>query len=203
MKWRNNRGFSLLELMIVMTITAIMACIALVVLWPSFEGDHTTQAYDTTLEVFRKFRNLSIAQSKRYIIVPTTPGTLTVQYWGGGTPAPAPQTLYTYTIPTDIQFQVNAGFPTASTAVPDGFGNGSVAIQFNACSVVEAGAPCVVFNPDGSARDDAGNYNSGVIYMNNPNYLYFSRAVSLEGATGRIRGWRLVNKSGVATWSQQ
>ena len=203
MKLRNSRGFSLLELMIVVTIIAILVAISLVVLWPAFEGDHVTQAYSTTVEVFRKFRNQAVAQSKRYIIVPTPPGTLTVQYWGGGTPAPAPQTLYTYTIPTDVKYQVQAGFPTAATAVPDGFGTGSAAIQFNACAVLEGGQPCVIFYPDGTVKDDLGNFNNGVIYINNGSYFYGSRAISVEGATGRIRGWRLTNKAGVATWAQQ
>jgi len=203
MKLRKSRGFSLLEMMIVITIILIMAAVCLIVLWPAFEGDHVTQAYNTTAGVFRKFRNQAVAQSKRYIIVPTPPGTLTVQYWGGGTPAPAPVTLYTYTIPTDIKYQTQAGFPTAASAVPDGFGSGAVAMQFNACAVLEGGQPCVIFYPDGSAKDDVGNFNNGIIYINNSAYLYGSRAVTVEGATGRIRGWRLTNKAGVATWAQQ
>jgi len=189
--------------MIVVSIIATLIAISLVVLWPAFEGDHVSQAYNTTSGVFRKFRNQAVAQSKRYIIVPTAPGTLTVQYWGGGTPAPAPVTLYTYTIPNDVKYQVQAGFPTAAASVPDGFGTGATAIQFNACAVLEGGNPCVVFYPDGSARDDVGNFNNGVIYINSSSYFYSSRAISLEGATGRIRGWRLTNKSGISTWSQQ
>ena len=76
-------------------------------------------------------------------------------------------------------------------------------MQFNACAVVESGQPCVVFYPDGSAQDDVGNFNNGVIYINTSAYFYGSRAITVEGATGRIRGWRLVNNAGVATWAQQ
>jgi Tfp pilus assembly protein FimT len=203
MRVRNSCGFTVLEMSICFSIIAILVAISLVVLWPAFEGDHTTQAYDTTVEVLRKYKNQAVAQSRRYIIVPTAPGTLTVQYWGGGTPAPAPVTVYTYTIPTDIKYQVAAGFPTAATAVPDGFGTGATAIQFNACTVLEGGKPCVIFYPDGSAQDDVGNFNNGVIYINTSAYFYGSRAITVEGATGRIRGWRLVNQAGVATWAQQ
>ena len=81
-------------------------------------------AYDTTLSVIRTYRNLSITQSKRYILTFTAPGTITVQYWGVGVPvSPAPVTVATFTLPTDIQFAVQAGFPnrrlpTASAPAP-------------------------------------------------------------------------------------
>jgi hypothetical protein len=64
----------------------------------------------------------------------------------------------------------------------------------------------VAFMPDGSARDtnSLGNYNSGVVYLTNPaDPIYSSRAVTVWGATGRIRGWRLENRAGSAVWVQQ
>jgi hypothetical protein len=47
--------------------------------------------------------------------------------------------------------------------------------------------------PDGSSQDSLGNYNSGVIYLTRPgDTIYnFASHVTLWGATGRIRGWRL------------
>ena len=48
--------------------------------------------------MIRNYRNLSITQSKRYIIIFHAPGTITVQYWGVGVPvSPAPVTVATYT----------------------------------------------------------------------------------------------------------
>ena len=54
----------------------------------------------------------------------------------------------------------------------------------------------MIFYPDGSAQDDLGNFNSGVIYLTRPGDLYSSRALSIFGTTGRIRGWRLYLQSG-------
>jgi hypothetical protein len=113
--------------------------------------------------------------------------------------SPAPVTVATYTLPPDVQFAVQAGFPNPG---PDSFGTGTAAITINNCALV--GTNCVIFYPDGSAQDDLGNFNSGVIYMTRPSdNMYSSRAVSIFGTTGRVRGWRLFKQSGVNNWVQQ
>ena len=60
----------------------------------------------------------------------------------------------------------------------------------------------VMFMPDGSAHDVNGNLNSGIVYVARNGDLFSSRAVTLYGATGRIRGWRLIT-SGGGIWLQQ
>jgi len=197
---RKNRGFSLLELLIVIAIGLTMAGVTFIALMPLFKQNHIDQAYDTTLSVLRSYRNQSIEQSKRYILTFTTPGTITVQYWGVAVPvSPAPVTVATYTLPPDMQFAVQSGFPATT---PDS--QGTAAISLNACTVVEAGNPCLIFYPDGSAQDDSGNYNSGVVYITRPtSNMYSSRAITVMGTTGRVRGWRLYNQSGSNIWVQQ
>jgi hypothetical protein len=194
--------------MIVITIGLTMAGVAFMALMPLMKENHVDQAYDTTLSVIRTYRNEAIAQNSRYIISFPTPNTITVQFWGYAVPvSPAPVTVATYTLPPDMQFAVQAGFPAAA---PD-FGapfNATTAVQtLFACTLEEAGNPCLIFNPDGSAQDDAGmpgNYNNGVIYITRPTSNAFSsRAITVWGATGRIRGWRLYNQGGVNKWVQQ
>jgi prepilin-type N-terminal cleavage/methylation domain-containing protein len=194
-----QRGFSLLELLIVISIGLTMAGVTFMALKPMLNSNHVDQAYDTTLTVMRNYRNLSISQSKRYIIFFTAPGTLTVQYWGVGVPvSPAPVTVATFSLPSDIQFAVQAGFPNPG---PDNFGTGTSAITVNNCALV--GTNCLIFYPDGSAQDDLGNFNSGVVYLTRPTDMYSSRAFSIFGTTGRIRGWRLYNQGGTNKWVQQ
>jgi type II secretory pathway pseudopilin PulG len=202
MRLRKSRGFSLLELMIVIAIGFTMAGVTFIALMPMFKQNHVDQAYDTTLSVIRNYRNQAITQSKRYILVFTAPQTITVQYWGVAVPvSPAPVTVATYTLPPDMQFAVQGGFPAAA---PDGFGTGGTAISFNACATAEGGNPCLIFYPDGSAQDDLGNFNNGIVYITRPtSNLYSSRALTVYGTTGRVRGWRLYNESGVNTWVQQ
>jgi type II secretory pathway pseudopilin PulG len=194
-----NRGFSLLELLIAIAIGFTMTAVTVMTMMPLFKQNHVDTAYDTTQSVLRNYRNLSVTQSVRYIVYYTAPGTITVQRWNFATPvSPAPVTVATYTLPTDVQFAVQAGFPNPG---PDGFGTGSAAITISNCALV--GANCLIFYPDGSAQDDLGNYNSGVIYLTRPSDMYSSRAVSIFGTTGRVRGWRLYNQGGTNKWVQQ
>jgi len=202
---RKNRGFSLLEMLTVVAIGMTVAGITFMSLMPMFKQNHVDQAYDTTLSVIRNYRNLSISQGKRYVLQFTAPGTITVERWDHipVPPDPAPVNVATYTLPTDIQFAVQTGFPNPG---PDLMGTGAIPVVFNACTVVAGGNPCLIFYPDGSAQDDAGNpgnYNSGVVYLTRPGDLYSSRAINVWGTTGRVRGWRLYTQSSVNTWVQQ
>lgn len=202
MTFKKSRGFSLLELMIVVAIGLTMAGVTSMALMPLFKENHVDQAYDTANSVIRNYRNLAITQSDRYILTFTAPGTITVQFWGYAVPpavSPAPVTVATYTLPSDIQFGVQAGFPAAA---PDTFGSGTTAIDFDQ-GMGLGSLNYIIFMPDGSSQDIYGNYNSGIIYLTNPSSLYSSRAIDVWGTTGRVRGWRLYSQSGVNTWVQQ
>jgi prepilin-type N-terminal cleavage/methylation domain-containing protein len=200
MTFRKNRGFSVLELMIALAIGLIMAGVTVLALMPLLKQNHVDAAYDTTLSVIRTYRSQSITQSKRYIIQFTAPGTITVQYWGVGVPvSPAPVTVATYTLPIDIQFAVQGGFPGAA---PDGLGSGGTAIDFDQ-GMGLGGQNYIMFMPDGSSQDTQGNYNSGVVYLTRLGDLYSSRAISVFGTTGRVRGWRLYSQGGGNVWVQQ
>lgn len=198
---KKQSGFSLLELLIVIAIGLVMAGVSIMALGPLYKENHLDSAYDTTLSVIRTYRSQSITQSKRYIITFTSPGTITVQSWQYAVPvSPAPVQVAQYTLPSDVTFAVQAGFPTAS---PDGFGTGATAIDFDQ-NMGLGSQNYIMFMPDGSSQDTLGNYNSGVLYLTQTGgTVYSSRAIDLFGTTGRIRGWRLYNLAGTNTWEQQ
>jgi type II secretory pathway pseudopilin PulG len=207
MRSGRQNGFSLLELGITVSIGLTMCAISFLALLPVINTSHVDSAYDTTLMALRNTRNLAITQSHEYYVnfnpsgFPA--GTIQVQYQPppvGGIAQPIEQVI-TYTIPTDVQFAVQAGFPANA---PDSFGAGAVAIDFESTPGVPLACQCVVFLPDGSSQDPNGNYNSGIVYITRPgDTLSNSRAITVWGATGRIRGWRLGYQSGVWTWTQQ
>jgi hypothetical protein len=93
--------------------------------------------------------------------------------------------------------------PNTAATVPDGFGNGVLAIDFDQGVAGGGIKNQVMFMPDGSAHDVNGNWNSGIVYVLRPGDLYSARAVTLYGATGRIRGWRLLSSPGGPQWFQQ
>jgi type II secretory pathway pseudopilin PulG len=204
-----SSGFSMLELMITVSLALVMCGVTFIYLKPQLNSSHMNSAYDTTLMALRNTRNLAITQSHEYYVnfnpVGFPAGTIQVQYQPPIVPpavaAPPLQQVNTYTIPADVTFNVQAGFPAAT---PDGFGAGITPIDFESTPGVPLPCQCVVFMPDGSSQDPLGNYNSGVVYMTRVgDTIYTSRAVSVWGATGRIRGWRLNQVAGVAEWVQQ
>jgi prepilin-type N-terminal cleavage/methylation domain-containing protein len=202
---RRDNGFSLLELMITISISLILGGITYMGLQPILLQSHVNSAYDKTMMVLRNTRNLAITQGHEYYVnfnpngFPV--GTIQVQYQPGpvGGIAQPIQQVITYTIPPDVSFAV---WPTFPAATPDNFGTGVNAIDFGQTL---AGAPFkyVVFMPDGSSQDGFNNLNSGVIYITRPSgNMYTSKAVTVWGATGRIRGWSLVQQGG-PVWVQQ
>jgi type II secretory pathway pseudopilin PulG len=195
-------------MIITVSIALILCAVTFIALQPMLNQSHINSAYDTTLMALRNTRNLAITQSHEYYVnfnpAGFPAGTIQVQYQppavGAGAAPPLEQVI-TYTIPGDVSFAVQAGFPASA---PDGFGAGANPIDFGQTL---AGEPLfyVVFMPDGSSQDNLGNYNSGVVYLTRPgdNIYNSSRAITVWGATGRIRGWRLGQRAGVATWIQQ
>jgi prepilin-type N-terminal cleavage/methylation domain-containing protein len=203
------RGYSLLEMMIVVAIGVIVSAITFISLQPLLKQAHVNSAYDTTLMALRNNRARAISERTRYIVAFTAPGTITISTWGVGAPiAPAPVVVSTLSLPSDIQFMVQAGVPSTAPTVPDGFGVGAIPIDFG--QGLGAGSlNYVMFMPDGTSQDQSnpgggnGNPNSGVIYLGKPNDLWSMRAITVFGTTGRIRGWRLMNQGGGPQWQQQ
>jgi prepilin-type N-terminal cleavage/methylation domain-containing protein len=203
-----QNGYSLLEMIITVSILLVLAAVTFTALQPALTVDHIDSGYETTITVLRNTRNLAITQSHEYYVNfnPTgfAAGTIQIEYQPpaatpGGT-LPAIQQVITYTIPTDVKYAVQTGFPASA---PDGFGTGIAAIDFGQ-GLGGGSLNYVVFMPDGSSRDSLGNYNSGVIYLTNPaaNVIQ-SRAISVWGATGRICGWRLTPLGTAYEWVQQ
>jgi prepilin-type N-terminal cleavage/methylation domain-containing protein len=212
MAFRKQRGFSMVETLIVLSLVLILTGIGFITLWPALNKEHVDTSYERVLETLRIYRNLAITQSRNYIVTfapaaGAVPATMTISWWQGSPPGvarPAPIVVNTVTLPPDVNFFVQGGIPTAAAAVPDGFGIGAAALDLDYTPAGGGGGATVVFMPDGSVQDVAGNLDSGVVYLSRiVADLYSSRAITVWGATGRIRGWRLVNIGGVATWVQQ
>ena len=209
------RGFSLLEMMIVICVLMIMGGISFMALQPALKDARANAAFESAMMPLRVARQRAIAERKQYIVcfgiaapagaltplVAPTAQSVQIFRWDAGTALSAATQVTAVTMPIDINFQTIAGLPNTPVTVPDGFGSATVALDFDQ-GVAGAIKNQVLFMPDGSAHDVNGNLNSGILYVARNGDLYSSRAVTLYGATGRIRGWRLLN-SGGAKWIQQ
>jgi type II secretory pathway pseudopilin PulG len=213
---RGESGFSLLEMMIVCCIMMIVAGIGFMAIQPALKDARVNQAYQDVLMPLRVARQRAIAERKQYIVcfgLTTPTGALTplgaptaqsiqIFRWDAGTALSAAAQISINRLPSDMQMTVITGMPNGAATVPDGFGNATVAIDFDQ-GVAGAIKNQVLFMPDGSAHDVNGSWNSGIVYVARPGDLYSSRAVTLYGATGRIRGWRLLSTTGGPKWFQQ
>ena len=203
--------------MIVVVVMMIVAGISIMAVQPALKDARTNQAYEAVLMQLRVARQRAVSERKQYIVCfgggsapagaltpmgAPTAGSVQMFRWDAGTALSAAAQISANQLPTDMQFQTLAGLPNGAATVPDGFGAGITAIDFD--QGVAAGIKNqVLFMPDGSAHDINGSLNSGIIYVARTSDLYSSRAVTLYGATGRIRGWRLISSSGTPKWFQQ
>ncbi len=209
-------GFSLIELMIVIAIFLVVGGMSFMALQPALKEARANEAFEDVLMQLRMARERAITERKQYIVcfgIATPAGAVTplgaptaqsVQLfrWDAGTALSAAAQISVNTLPSDIFFQAVAGVPTNPALVPDGFGNGSTAIDFDQ-GIALGLKNQVMFMPDGSAHDINGSWNSGIIYTGRTADLYSARAVTLYGTTGRIRGWRLISTAGGPKWLEQ
>jgi prepilin-type N-terminal cleavage/methylation domain-containing protein len=195
-----SRGFSLMELLITMAIGLTIAGIAAMAYVPVMSQQHVTNAYNTTLTALRRAHDQAAGDMRIYVVSFTAPGTISVNQ--NSTTGPL---LFTSVLPSDVTFHIEPGVPTSATVAPttpDGFGTAAYPIDFDQ-GVPPGGSTVVQFNPDGTATDINGNINNGVVYLGKVGNLYSCRAVTLWGATGRLRGWRLYKSGANYAWSQQ
>jgi prepilin-type N-terminal cleavage/methylation domain-containing protein len=210
-------GFSLVEMLAVIMIILILSTITFIALQPVLNTAKVNEAYDDVLMSLRAARQRAITERKQYILVLGTPApagvatplgppdakSIQLFRWDAGTALAAAVQISTVELPTFISFQTLPGMPTPG---PDNFGTGAVALDFDytANGGGTGGAGNVIlFAPDGSAQDTNGNLLSGVCYLAHDGDLYSSRAVTLFGASGRIRGWRLARSAGAPQWVKQ
>jgi len=198
---RSQRGYSALEVTVTLMILLIVASVAVFTLGNSLPAMHTNTGLQTTVQVLRQARQTAIDQRRTIVVTFNAPAgathSITVQEMVGGVIIPA--ALKQVPLPSDVQFFADPKLPKPPNT-PDGFGNGTVAIDFEDAVSATPGTQ-VFFLPDGSAQSAAGNLENGVVYIEKSGYWQLSRAVSVFGGTGKIRGWRLQQISaGVWTW---
>lgn len=198
-------GWSLLEMAVVMAILIIMGTVTIVSLQPVWKNNAVNNAYDVVLMALRNARQSAVNERHVYVVTfDNTDNTkFTVQRMlGGNTGAADPNGLTKYTLPRGLQFLNMSGIPNVQSQTPDNLGVGAFPVHFD-INVSGGNKFQIFFQPDGSARDVNMNLNNGLAYLADGKDLYSSRAISLMGAAGRIRGWRLIPNGTQGQWLQQ
>ncbi|HSS97356.1 MAG TPA: type II secretion system protein [Terriglobales bacterium] len=191
MSARKMRGFSVIEMMIVVAIMMIVMGTAFIQIAPALKNSKSETALQTTLGQMRRAHELAVDRRTVYRVSFNTPRTIQLDQVNID-PATLAKTFVLQSkidLPSDMSFTIASGIPTASTKVPEGYGNGTVAIDFD--RDYAAGGTEVYFQRDGRALDASNRINNGLVYMCRTSDYTSCKAVSLVGATGRSKGWRL------------
>jgi prepilin-type N-terminal cleavage/methylation domain-containing protein len=172
---RGRTGFTLIEMMMVVGIIGVLA--SMVVLQvsasrPSMIGDGGMRMIMAELN---SARENAIAQ--RRLMEITFVGTNTIRVTRHNFPNGT-------TILREVPFEAGLTFGLVGGApdTPDAFGNGG-ATSFG-------GAATIMFSTDGSLIDNAGAPVNGTVFFLFPGMPQSHRAVTVLGATGRVRAYR-------------
>jgi prepilin-type N-terminal cleavage/methylation domain-containing protein len=187
-------GFSMMELLIVVSIVLIVTAISITQLRPNLQNARIDAAMRQVLETLRQAREYSIA-NRRYVQL-KFPATNQLQLIQLDTLTPGAgginPVLDTVTLSPPLIFTLD-GMPDT----PDAYGNGGP-IYFE--GIVNGPVGGMVFQSDGEFLDGATFLPiNGTVFLGVTGQQSTARAVTVLGTTGRVRGWK---SQGNTTWYQ-
>jgi prepilin-type N-terminal cleavage/methylation domain-containing protein len=177
---RSQSGYSVVELLVVLSVLAILAAFAVLGWQGTYQNFQATSGMDDAIGQLRTARQLAI--SERRSIEVAFKGANQVQLTPETT-AGVPVAKNPYppeTLSSGVQFLLFPGIPDT----PMKFGNSA------AVTLVAAGAPPVAplhFVSNGSLTDSNNNFVNGTIFLGLPGLKGSARAITILGATGRVR----------------
>jgi prepilin-type N-terminal cleavage/methylation domain-containing protein len=175
---RSQKGFSLLEILTALAIISIIMGMAMLNygnILPNFKAN---SAMDQLLYQLRSAREKAISHRIEVQIqfVGTNQIKMTEIWNVGAAPAPV-----TYSFEGGAQYVVFNGVP--DIPAPYNFGN-STAVYFGGQS---GGPPIMKFTTNGSFIDGGNTLVNGAVFLGIPGRPLTARAISVLGATGRVR----------------
>ena len=168
-------GFTLIEMMLVVCVMGIIAAMAtfqIDSMRPGLQGDG---AMRVVIAELNSARETAITQRRSMLIgfVGTNMIRVTRQEFPAGTTV-----LREVYFESGVQYALIAGVGDT----PDAFGNGS-ATSFGS-------AATIAFSTEGSLVDGAGTPVNGTVFLAIPGVARSFRAVTVQGSTGRVRGFK-------------
>lgn len=173
---RSERGVSLIDMMVTLAVLAIVGSMATMQVSTVRRGMQGDGAMRMVMSQLNTAREMAITQ-RRNIEVEFV-GTNWLKVTRNEVPSGT-------TVLTNVALESNAQYalvPGVVVDTPDGFGN-STAISFGA-------ATRIMFGPNGDLIDNNGTPVNGTVFLSIPNIRESFRAVTVMGATGRVRAYR-------------
>lgn len=176
----SERGFSLVETLIVASLAMILMGMAVVQIRTSRASINADNAMRLVMGELTRARDMAVAQRRN----------IQVTFHGANE-----MRLTRLNIPTGttmlrksiMEGNIRFALPSGTPDTTDAFGAGS-ALDFD-------GNGTVIFNSDGMLIDSTGNTINGTVFLAAPNDQFATRAVTILGSTGRVRGFRRLNSA--------
>ena len=171
--YRRFVGFSTLELVVGVSVLAIVAGMALVSMAGALPGLRANAGLEQLAEQVRTARESAMAEHRSYhvrLIAPDKIQLRRLESPSGSKDFPA------VSLGNTVQFTLFPGLPDT----PDRFGN--------AAAIALGGTTLTVLS-NGKAIDSTGAPVKGSIFIGVPDHPATARAVTIEGATGRVTAY--------------
>jgi type II secretory pathway pseudopilin PulG len=196
---RKQRGFSLLEAVVVIGIMMVLMGIAVVQSFGSFESYQANAAQDVVVSQLRVARQLAISQRRAVDVwidtAPESDGRYHVAYQVQTAGAQTTEVVgpkISVPMPSAVQFVLETGVPDT----PMAFGNSAAVYIGN----VAGGPPVMQFNPEGTFTSNSLTILNGTIFIGIPNEVSSARAVTIMGGSGRVRAYTY--RGGTLGWQE-
>jgi len=173
-----QRGYSLIESLAALAVIGVVSAMTLLGFQTMLPNSKANSATDQLLYQLRSARETAIGHRCEVQVQFVGNNQLTLtQIWAVGVP-PAPVTT---NLQGGAQYLLYAGVPDLPG--PYNFGNAN-AVEFEG---IGGGPPIMKFTTNGSFVDAGGTFVNGTVFLGLPGNTSTARAVSILGATGRVR----------------
>lgn len=197
----DQHGFTMIEMLIVITIVGIMAVFAVAQIAPAVRNARAESAIQTVGAWMRRTQERAVDERRVYRLSFIAPGTLQIDLVNIAPPNPITYTfVQSINLPRDVQFQVVSNLPTGNNT-PDGFGTGGV-IPINFGQENGGNINQIYYQTDGRSLDSLNRPNSGVVYTCRAGEILSCRAATVWATTGRTKIWHVVQQGAGYVWSQ-
>lgn len=191
-----SRGFSLIELCVTVALGLVIAGIAVIQARPALMQISVNNAKSQVQAMLRQARESAVSDRRdvqvEFLVNPAgfPPGSY-VRLTRIGGACCANTVILVAPIPNSVIFTTFNGEPDT----PDAFGNGAP-IFFGG---INGGPPAgMIYQSDGTfVINGVGTPINGTVFMGIPNQPTTARAITILGATGRVRAYHI---SGTTTW---
>ena len=180
-------GFSLLEMIVMLCIIGILSTMAVLQMGQAVPAMKADGAMRVVMSQLNTARELAISQRRYMQVKFLAPNQIQIIRKDVDTSGTVTGTtiLSTVTFEAGITYNKLSGIPDT----PDAFGM-TTSVDFGTATTIQ-------FATDGELISETGGPLNGTVVLASPSIANSSRAVTLFGSTGRVRGWRWNSKAWV------